>query len=134
MTQEETVYYQDSQVRVTNARIVVGATTYALGQISSVSLKLKPANRTAGAIVMVAGIIIGSCVGMLAGQGNQMSVALLIGGVIVAVGLVAILTAKDKYTMVLVSSSGEMKALVHADKTYVQKVVDAVNTAIIGRG
>jgi hypothetical protein len=50
----ETTYLQDPTVLVTNARIVVGNTTYALAQIGGVSgYDAPPSRGTGGALIAV---------------------------------------------------------------------------------
>ena len=139
---QQTVYYQDSDVRVTGARAVLGTTTYAMANVAAVSVSTKPANRAPGVIVASIGLIITGCMGcmgtsvigsdsgaiVLAILGMVPGVAMLLAGIAVAVA------AKNEYTVRIGSTSGGVVALVSTNRERVGNIVDAVNEAIIRRG
>ena len=57
--EKETTFYSDERgVHITNARAIVGATTYSMANITSVSMAVKPADRIAGIVLIIVGFII----------------------------------------------------------------------------
>ena len=65
MSVQETVLYQDPRVLITNARAVIGGSTYAIANVTSVSNLLLPANRVRGIIVAAVGVLLTDTVGEL---------------------------------------------------------------------
>ena len=126
LPQPEKTYYSDATITVTSTRAVLAGKTYAMANITSVAMaEVQP-----GA----------GCGCALAGVGSLFMLGLLsydtaILGVIGLILLVAGLRYKSqKYYIVRIgSSSGEANALQHPDRTYIQKVVNAVNQAIVER-
>ena len=123
-TQPEKTFYQDQNVTVTQARFVVSGKTYAMRNISSVSnYRIK---KSMGTEVLL--IIIGIISILIGGYG------LIIGLILLAIGIGSIMMTKDDFSVQISSNSGESKALVSKDQNYVQKIVDAVNEAMVHRG
>jgi uncharacterized membrane protein YjjP (DUF1212 family) len=87
MAAQEVIYYQDGDVTITNTRAVLGTKTYAMTNITSVSMETMPANRTRGELIVLLGLlaIIGGAIG------NQDGVAIL--GLIALVPGIAIAAA-----------------------------------------
>jgi hypothetical protein len=128
----EVSYYQDGAVSVTNARAVLGGKTYAMANITSVSMAEKPANRTPGIIIAVVGLVMAACLGAAGGDSN--ATGLLFGVVIIGVGVAIAVLAKPSYIVKIGSASGEGDGLVSEDREQIQKIVSAMNEAIIKRG
>jgi hypothetical protein len=122
----EPVILQEADVTVTTARFIVGGQTYAMSGITAVrSFVYHPS--IAGPIIL---IILG-VLGLLIGPG----VGARVFGLLLAVGGVFWLTKKKPtYSVLLSSSSGEHRALSHKDGTYINRIVGAVNEAIVQRG
>jgi hypothetical protein len=127
----ETEYYHDATVLVTNTRAVIENKTYAMSNITSVSMATIPANRTAGIICIVIGVI-----GLVAGLSSSSSQGTCAGiGILFAIiGVVLLMVAKTQYVVRVGSASGESNALQSTDQTLIQKIVNAMNEAIIKRG
>jgi hypothetical protein len=128
----EVSYYQDDAVSVTNARAVLGGKTYAMANITSVSMAEKPANRTPGIIIAVIGLVIAACLGLVGGNSN--ATGLLVGIAIIGAGVAIAVSAKPSYIIKIGSASGEGDGLVSEDREQIQKIVSAMNEAIIKRG
>lgn len=143
---EEVTYYSDGAIRVTNARAVLGGKTYAMANITSVTMGKIPANRTAGIVIALAGLVIASCAGCpavfaLSSSGSDTTVFWvasvgvgLLGLLALAAGIAVAAGAQPSYVVRLGSASGETNALVSRDQEYIQKIVSALNEAIIRRG
>jgi hypothetical protein len=126
----EVSYYQDESVTVTNARAVLSGSTYAMSNITSVSMGKTPANRMAGIVIAVLGFIGGVFVGAISEQllFTLLGFLALFGGIALAV------MAKPSYIVRIGSASGEAEGLVSKDKDYIMKIIKAMNEAIIKRG
>ena len=143
---EEITYYSDGVIQITNARAVLGGKSYAMANITSVGIWERPPDRTPGVALTVGGLVTGLCaccpaLGTLgshdsdvAGFGILFVVVGLLGLVMLIAGIAIAATAKPSYVMRLGSASGEIDALISKDLDYVQRIVDAVNKAIIERG
>ncbi len=128
----EVSYYSDTAVTVTNARAVLGGKTYAMANITSVSMGEKPANRMPGIALAVLGLVIAACGGSVGG--NQAGLGIVIGLLVLAAGIALVVMTKPSYIVRIGSASGEADGLVSKDKEYIQKIVTAMNEAIIKRG
>ena len=81
MSTPETTYYQDGSITVTNARAVLGSKTYAMANITSVSMGEIPANRTVGIVIAVIGLAILAC----SASGGSDGAGGIIGGLLLQV-------------------------------------------------
>jgi hypothetical protein len=127
----ENTYYQDGAVTVTNARAVLAGKTYAMANITSVSMAMRPANRGVGIAVALVGLAIAAC---SAAAGSDASVGILFGILALGAGIALAVMAKPSYIVRIGSASGEADGLVSKDKEHIQKIVNAMNEAIIKRG
>ena len=122
---EEMEFYRHGDVSVTNARFIVGSSTYAMNGVTSVKRGQTSPSKVAPVVL---GLI--SLVGIFSAHD---------GGKIVAVLflLLAIFWFKrisPEYIVSLNSSSGESQALRSKDKHYIDEVINALNQSIIHRG
>jgi len=122
-TQEETLFYKDYNVTVTQSRYVTNSKTYAMRNISSVHVFEIVKNHTLPVLLIIVGAI------MLITDGGK-----VIGGIIALIGFLVIISNKNQYAVRISPNSGEANSIVSRDKVYIQKVVDALNDAIIHRG
>jgi hypothetical protein len=118
---DETTFFQYEDVRVTNTRFIVDGQTFAMNNITSVKpLEQKP-NRLLPGLLIVIGIV---------PTLNGMYGALLLS----AIGIVWWAMQKPVYHVMLHTAGGETSALKTYQKEYLQKVVTALNNAIVHRG
>jgi len=122
---EITFYSDDRSVRITNTRVIVGATTYAMANITSVLMAKKPANRVPGIVLAILGLIL---------LAIPVSGIRVLGVVLLVLGILIAVIVKPTYTIRIGSASGESDAISSKDKKYVQGIVTAMNEAIIKRG
>jgi type IV secretory pathway VirB2 component (pilin) len=120
---EEKMFYETSNVSVSNSRFIVDGQTYAMSNVTSVKTGLEKAKKGAGIIIAIIGLVI------LFGVPSY-----LWGIIITIVGVLAFLAAKDKYSVILSTSAGENQALISEDKSYIESVVAALNESIVSRG
>ncbi|MCB0465793.1 MAG: hypothetical protein KDC78_09005 [Aequorivita sp.] len=120
---QEKMFYQDSTVTVTQSRYIAGSKTYAMRNISSVSLFKIDKSRTGAILLLVVGIL------LLFPEGTR-----VVGGIIAILGGIWLFSIKDEYSVRISTNAGEANSLVSKDQVYIQKVVNALNDAIIHRG
>ncbi|HLZ60106.1 MAG TPA: DUF6232 family protein [Ktedonosporobacter sp.] len=121
----EQVFFSENGVNITNARAVVGGKTYAMSNITSVTMAKKKINIF---LLVVLGLI---GLGSLSVIGQSPIVALVILAICAA--LIYFLV-KPSYRVILGSASGEAEALVSSNRTQIERIVSAMNDAIIKRG
>jgi succinate dehydrogenase hydrophobic anchor subunit len=122
---EERVFFENQQVKVTNARFVVGNQTHAINGITSVSSYITPPSRMG----LIVGVLVG--IGMiLSGPWSVKLIGLTIAGIC---GFV-LKTQKSTHTVVLQSASGKVEAHSGTDAPQITGIVTALNDAIIHRG
>ena len=129
MTEEVNFYSDEKGVRITNSRAIFGAKTYAMANISSISMGTIAAKLMPGILVAIMGLLI------IIPSASLGKVGFIIFGVLVLViGILMSTTAKATYIVKIASTSGEADAISSHDKNYIQSVVNAMNEAIIKRG
>jgi hypothetical protein len=119
---EEKTFFQYEDVAVTNTRFVVGPQTFALSNITSVKASRQDPNR----LWPVAFGIVGSI--LLFNQAWGFGLFLI--------GIAALwwFLQKGSYHVLLTTAGGETTALTSEQHDYIQKVVKALNEAIVARG
>ena len=122
--QTEKVFFQDKMVKVTQSSFSANGKTYAMRNISSVSIHVTPKNLSGGIMLIVIGMITAYFGG----------IALFIGLAIIGLGIFALIMAKDDFAVRINSNSGESDALTSTNKSYVQEIVTALRDAIVYRG
>lgn len=147
-TSEERVLFEENQVRVTNLRAIFENKTYAMSNITSVSLESSEPSSCVSATLLLVGIGLlglfvvflfflaetGSEVAFPLGEALNASMFLLLGGGCLAASIRLRKLAKPTYTVRISSASGESNALSSADRDHVERIVRAMNQAIVMRG
>ena len=122
---EEKTFFQHEDVKVTNARFMVGSQTFSMSNITSVKAMAQSPQRGWPVALLVVGAM------MLAfGTRDIWGFAIAF----VAVGAIWLFTQKSMYHVMLTTAGGETSALSSKQKEYIQKVVQALNDAIVARG
>lgn len=124
----EKVFLDEGEVKVTQARFIVPAQTYAMAGITSVaSLKQDPSRKRPNRVMIIGFIatLWGFSVSVSAG---------VIGLLVLAAGMAWWLLQKPTYYVVLHSASGESRALKSKNGEWIARVVTALNDAIVARG
>lgn len=121
-TNTEKVFYQDHNVTVTQARFVSDSKTYAMRNISSVSIRKIDRSIKGEIILIILGVI------LLATQ------VWLVGIAAVVIAVILLFTRKDSFSVRINSNSGEADGLISKDREMIEKVVHALNEAIVYRG
>ena len=122
---EEKIFYQSGVVRVTNARFVVANQTHAMNGVTSIAHVENLPQRTGLVVAVILGLIL-----LIAADGGMQ----IFGFLVAAACGFALYQQKTMHSVVLRSSSGEVKALSDTDETHIRRVVEALNDALIHRG
>lgn len=139
----EPVYYSDDKgIRITPTRLVMpgktvkeGPSTYTMANITSVKTVKEEPNRWGGIILALIGIIliiVGT--GIVKTDSDLTSYYIVGGAVILCIGIAWAGLVKPIYHIRIFSASGESDALKSKEKTYIARIVTAINEAIIKRG
>ena len=118
---DETTFFEYEDVKVTNSRFISGSQTYAMSNVTSVKAFEQKPKRWGGILVLVIGLAIAS---------NTPAVGL----VIAAVAALYLYMQKTMFHVMLATSGGETSALKTHQREYLDKVVSALNNAIVHRG
>jgi len=118
---EETTFFVYEGVRVTNTRFVVDGQTYPITNITSVKSYDKKPNRVLPGLLIVLGVL-----SALNGATAGLFVSLI--------GAIWWAMQKTMYQVKLQTAGGETTAVNSHQEEYVQKVVTALNDAIVHRG
>lgn len=125
---QETTFFREAGVTVTNARFIVPSQTYAMSGITSVKMYRQAPNLGFAIFLLILGLLV--CLG---GLGGSFKVAAF-GAVMAAVAVVLIVTAKSSYHVLLKTASGEAQALTSRDVAFIRRVVEGLNASIVHRG
>ncbi|HLL30500.1 MAG TPA: DUF6232 family protein [Allosphingosinicella sp.] len=121
----EQIFFEQGNVKVTNARFVVHSQTFAMNGVTSVKAGVVPPSR-GGAIVAIG-------VGILMALGAE-GAAKIVGIAVAAAGAWYLSQQKSTHLVYLSSASGEVKALSDTDESFINSVIHALNEALIHRG
>jgi hypothetical protein len=121
---EETTFFNEGGLTVTNSRFVVPGQTYAMSGVTSIRTEEYPPSRKWPGIITGLGVLL-----LLGGKDTIIGALILI-----AIGVVWWRSQKTTYTVVLSSASGETDAFTSTDEEYVRNLVNALNDAIVSRG
>ncbi|MFA5033203.1 MAG: DUF6232 family protein [bacterium] len=124
----EVSYYSDEKgVRITNARAIIGTTTYMMANITSVSKKKEPnLIRQWGIFIAILAFLL--TIWTL--NSNMQSISFL-GILILICGVLMAVFSKQVYVVKIGSASGEADAIRSKDESYINGVVSALNEAFV---
>lgn len=126
---EEITLLVDDVATVTSARVVLRGVTYAMSNITSVSLQTQLPDNTLIDAFIGANVIVGGLALLFGGVPVAIICAILIGCLILA--------KKQKttnYKVRLATAAGEVDAFTDDDKARIEKIVTAISDAIVHRG
>lgn len=126
---DETIYYNEGNVKITNARAILDTRTFAMNGITSVSMSSKAPPIFLPAVLILIGVIVG-----LMSIGNDGWLGYVIAMVLIGAGVGLYKMASTMYTVRVGSASGEQNAYTTSNQDQIRKIVEAINTAIIKRG
>lgn len=119
---EERIFFEYDDVKVTNARFINGGQTYAMNNVTSVKPYEKKPDRVWAIIVLIVGIAI------------MIKTSFITGLFIAAAAAYYLYQQKTIYHILLSTSAGETTALVTYQRDYLNRIIAALNEAIVHRG
>lgn len=122
--EHDKTFFQDNDVLITKSRIVIFGKTYAMRNISSVSItqESKLFLKISSTIMLVFAL-----------SGFFLK-EYLIGIIALGIAVIMLLNSKDEYIVVISSNSGDNNALKSKNRDYIESIIEAINEAIIFRG
>lgn len=125
---EEKTFFDNGNIKVTNARFIVQSQTYVISNIASIKmLKYKnPFRRFLYLIVFLLGLVAAAGISSGAAAGNYFLAAAVIL-------LIITIRLKLSYLVSIVSSSGIFAAVSSTDKELISEIIEALNKAIVDR-
>ncbi|MCC3217303.1 DUF6232 family protein [Chryseobacterium sp. X308] len=123
ITQNETIFYHDSSIKVTQSRYITHSKTYAMRNISSVYIFEIIKSKNKALLLIIVGFIL-----LFSKEIFWMGIIILI------LGFWWFFTIKNQYAVRISTNAGEVNSIVSKDRDYIQKIVNALNEAIIHRG
>ena len=121
--QNETTFYQDSLVTVTQSRYITQSKTYAMRNISSVHVFEIEKSKAVPILMILLGLPF-----LLSRN------VFWIGLILIGLGILLLFNIKNEYTVRISTNAGEADSTISKDKEYIQKIVNALNEAMIHRG
>jgi len=120
---------KEKNVKITNERAIIGTKTYAISEITSVSIDVnEPKLFLPLFFIVIAGICsVLIAVSDMREYSEFLTTSLYLG---IAGLLFFILSQKTKYSIRIKSASGEIKVLETVDREHVERIVKALNAAI----
>jgi Family of unknown function (DUF6232) len=126
---EETTFYADQKnVRVTDKRVILGTTTYALANITSVSTSVESPSYVGPILIFLV-----AAASLFGGLTTQSGAMWFIAALLVAVGALWFRSLKPTWHLRIASASGETSPLESQDQKHIDDVARAINEAIIHR-
>lgn len=132
---EQTVF-DEGGVKITNLRAVIGAKTYSMSNITSVSLARQEPSGCLTFGLIVGGIFVALFSAyMIFNEPKGDWWGWLVGSILaISLGFFLRKSSRPIFIVQIGSASGEMKALTSYDEAYIRKIVAAMNEAIVRRG
>ncbi|KPE50450.1 DUF6232 family protein [Chryseobacterium indologenes] len=121
--ENELTFYQDGFVTVTQSRYVTESKTYAMRNISSVHVFEIIKSRTKAVLMIIFGLFLLFSKDIF-----------WIGIIIIALGIWWLFSIKNEYAVRISTNAGEANSITSKNRDYIQKIVNALNDAIIHRG
>ena len=122
---EEKIFLDLGDVKVTSARFIAGNQTFAMAGVTSVKSDTQPAKIGWALIVAAIGGLM-----LFSGEGPGRS----LGFFLIGAGGLRAYFAKATYWVVLGSASGETKALSSPNISQIDRIIAALNDALVHRG
>lgn len=125
----ERVILSEGDVSVSTARFVVGAQTYPISNVSSVKWFATPPNTSLAVLLILLGALL---LVYAITQKEAGAVFLAVGAL--GGGVALWRASKAVCHVVLATSGGEVRAVSSTDRASVERIVGALNQAIVSRG
>src|SRR5262245_52311670 len=113
----ETIFFQNDQITVSDARFVVGSQTYSMRGIASVrGLEITP-DKSVPIFLIAVGVFLLMAYGL--------------GIIFIGFGIYFLVKQKPKFAIVLTTSGGDVRAYESKNSNLIGDVLEALNRAIV---
>ena len=126
---KEKTFFEYEDVKVTNARFIIGAQTFAMSSITSIKTVTDKPSKFWGIVILVIGLLT-----VALGLHKTAIGVVTVGGLLVVASTFHLYRQKTAYHVILNTSGGKTKAFTTYQSNYLTKVVGALNEAIVHRG
>lgn len=127
----EVLVYDDANIQISNLRATLHGKTYAMANVTSVSVFTQTKSKLPGILLLVLGVVLAP----LGLAGNDEPGCFVVAAIVlISTGFASAVAARDVYWMRIGSASGEANALSSRDADYIARIVAAMNEAIVLRG
>lgn len=117
------IFFNQEGVVVSNSRFTANGQTYAIQDIDTVELRIIKPRFDYAILYLLIGFL------LLSEEGTLFAV----GGLSILLGIVAAVSAKRMYAVVLHNPDAHIQAFMHADSFFAEKVIHALDAAKVGR-
>lgn len=126
--------FENQRVEVTTSRAIVGATTYAVKNITSVAAVRLPPKRSGAVLLVLLGVLAGVVASGSALEGHALEPGPLhiVAGILVALGVALLVLSRPRFVVRIHTAGVEQQMLASSDEALVARVVAALNRAIVG--
>lgn len=124
--------FDEAGIFISPSRFVSGSQTYAMSGVTSVGAGTEYPSKKGPLLAILIGAFIAFCGLITIAKGGI--IALLLGAGILALGVMSWKKKLPVHSVLLRSASGEQKATSSTDVDLVQRIVTALNQAIVLRG
>lgn len=123
---------KEKDVKITNERAIIGTKTYSISEVTSVSMDVnEPKLFLPIFFIVIAGVCsVLIAISDMREYSEFLTTSLYLG---IAGLLFFIFSQKTKYSVRIKSASGELKVFETFDKEHVERIVKALNEAIVQR-
>ena len=129
---QEEMIYSDNAVVVTSARVTVSGTTYAMRNITSVGMVSTPPRIAGAVLLLIVGLLIAVAIFVRLDEPDKAPVGVYVmAGALIGGAVFWMIRARTHFHVGILTASGEVQLLTSKDKTYVERVVQRVNEAIV---
>jgi hypothetical protein len=128
------VILDEAAISVTSARLIASGQTYAMSGITSVKKGVAYPPKLWPVLMILLGLLMIAAV--IGNTDKSAPVALGVGSSLffLVVGFLWLRSKRPIYVVVLTSASSETKAYTSTDEAFVDRVIKAINDAIVHRG
>ena len=126
----EVGFYSEDGVRVTSTRLLVGSTTYSMANITSVRTSVMQPSRKGPLLLILVGLVLL----LVAANSHAMGGLAFMSALVIAAGIFWWISQKSIYAVRIASSSGESSPITSVNEERIDRIVQAINQAIIHRG
>lgn len=129
----EIILLKKGNIKITNLRAIIGTKAYAMSNIDSVRVQVNEPKLFLPVFFMV---LVAVCLGLIALADLQEFSSFLRTGLYISIAafLLFLLSQKTKYSVRVRSSVSELDILEANDRDHIERIVRAMNEAIILRG